>query len=141
MLHIFVIVFHVFLHVFQAHVSNVSVVSYVRYNCFRLDVSKVDRGCCACCNMSHLPQLSVVVASGAVHGGERRGRHGGSQEAGKRGEVSRAGPASRCWRRRPDARAPSGLPLPIPVMLTIHLVNYTQLRSCFIDLIERIILV
>jgi hypothetical protein len=32
-------------------------VSYVCCTCVHLDVSKVDRGCCAYCNVSHLPQL------------------------------------------------------------------------------------
>jgi hypothetical protein len=59
-------VFHVFLHMFHTHVSY-----FIRMlQLFYLDVSKVDRECCACCNVSHLPPPTCSSCWGAVHGGE-----------------------------------------------------------------------
>jgi hypothetical protein len=55
--------FKVFLHVFQAHFSNVSAVSYICCNCFIWMFQSRSR-CCVCCNMSHLPQLPTA-ATGA----------------------------------------------------------------------------
>lgn len=49
-------VFHAFSDMLQAHVSSVSDASEI----FRVDVAKVDRGCCVCCNgYTYKLQLSV----------------------------------------------------------------------------------
>jgi hypothetical protein len=65
MLHMFAIVFQVFSCVFAC-------VSCTYFECFsyfvrilqlfHLDVSKIDSGCRACCNVSHLPQLPTAAA-------------------------------------------------------------------------------
>jgi hypothetical protein len=87
------------LHVFHAHVSNVSVVSYyvaiVLFGCF-----KSRSRYCACYSVSHLPQLSTA-ANGApcMEGSGVAGAEGaGSRETWGSGAASPACVRSRRWR-------------------------------------------
>ena len=95
MLHMFAIVF---LSVFVC-------VSSAYFDCFRyfarmlqlfhLDVSKVDSRCCACCNVSHLPQLPTAAAGAPCMEGSGAA---GVKGHGKCGGVARVGPACTCSR-------------------------------------------
>jgi hypothetical protein len=59
------------------------------FNCFvrmlHLDVSKVDRRCCACCHVSHLPQPPAAAAGALYIEGNGTTDVEGVQKAGRRG--------------------------------------------------------
>jgi len=123
MLRMFAIVFHVCF-------ANVSYACFECFSCFvymlqgfylnvffariYLNVSKVNRGYYACCNMSHLPQPRAAAlrvlsmeGDGAV-GMEGRGKQENVREQGGAGSVRAC---SRCWCRRPEAEVrPSASP-------------------------------
>jgi hypothetical protein len=104
--------FHVFLHVFQAHISNVSAVSYICCNCFIWMFQSRSRVLCIL-QCESLTTAAYRSYWGTVHGGERCSRRGGTQEARKRKGVARAGPAYACnrhWRGRLDVGGPPGHP-------------------------------